>query len=85
MADSVTRFVVTHINPAGERVLTLPRQGRYTYVTPEEAQRVMAAILNVGANGNDIPGVYGAQAVGTFEVRPVPCYPGHFDPKTRWF
>ena len=80
---SVTRYVVTHINTKGMRTLTLGAQGRYTYATRAEAASMMDAILT-GAN-NDIPGVYGKQAVGTFEVRPVECHPGHFDPKTRWF
>ena len=83
MTDSVTRYVVTHVGTKGMRTLTLGMQGRFTYATPEEAEEMQNAILH-GAN-NDIPGVYGQQAVGTFEVRPVPCYPGHFDPKTRWF
>lgn len=84
MSESVTRYVVTHIGTKGMRMLTLGQQGRYTYATSEEAEEVMDAILN-GENNNDIPGVYGEQSLGTFEVRPVPCYPGHFDPKTRWF
>jgi hypothetical protein len=65
------------------RTLTLGMQGRCTYATPEEAEGMKDVILN-GAN-NDIAGVYGKQALGTFEVRPVPCYPVHFDPQTRWF
>ena len=84
MTDSVTRFVITHVGTKGMRTLTEPRQGHYTYATRGEAESKLDAILN-GANNNDIPGVFGEQAVGTFEVRPVPCYPGHFDPKTCWF
>jgi len=82
--DSVTRYVITHMGTKGLRTLSEPRQGRYTYATREAAEGRMDAILN-GENNNDIPGVYGEQAVGTFEVRSVPCYPGHFDPKTCWF
>lgn len=84
--ESVTRYVVTHINTRGERVMTAPaQQGRYTHPTRADAEGAMRAMLNVEANGNDIPGIFGEQAVGTFEVRPVPCYPGHFDPQTRYF
>jgi len=81
---TVTRFVVTHVNTHNMRSMTFAHQGRNTHATREEAEANMAAVLN-GANGNDIPGVYGAQSVDTFEVRPVECYPGHFDPITRYF
>lgn len=81
MTEFVTRYVVTHIGTNGERRMTAPaRQGRYTHATPEEAAQEMRDILNVKENNNDIPGVFGAQAVGTFEVRPIKCWPGHFDP-----
>lgn len=30
---------------------------------------------------NDIAGVFGKQAVGTFAIRPTECWPNHFDPK----
>jgi hypothetical protein len=84
--ESVTRYVVTHVNTKGERVMTAhARQGRFTHATPEEAEAELKAILNVEVNQNDIPGVFGEQAVGTFEVRPVPCYPGHFDPQTCYY
>lgn len=82
---ALIRYVVTHIGKDGLRTMTWPHQGRHTHATPEEARKAMAALLNVGVNRNDIPGVYGEQAVGTFEVRPVEVYPGHHDPKTRYF
>ena len=81
----VTRFVVTHINKNGDRVLTFPRQGLYTCASEAEAGAVLSALLDVETNGNDIPGVYGEQAMGTFEVRPIQCHPEHFDPMTCWF
>ena len=81
MADYVTRYVVTHIGTNGERRMTAPaRQGRYTHATPAEAEQEMRDILNVGVNNNDIPGVFGEQAVGTFEVRPINCWPNTLDP-----
>jgi hypothetical protein len=83
MAESVTRFVITHIGTRGMRRLTDPKQGRYTYATREEAEGRMNAILSNVTN--DIAGVFGEQAVGSFQVRPVSCYPKHFDPMTCYF
>lgn len=75
------RYVVTHIGKNGSRRMTAPaRQGRYTHETPEGAEQEMRDILNVEVNGNDIPGVFGEQAVGTFEVRPIRCWPFTHDP-----
>lgn len=84
VSESVTRFVVTHINVTGIRVLTYGQQARYTYATAADAQSALDALLNVAVNGNDIPGVFGPQAVGTFEVRPIPCWPHTLDPQTCW-
>lgn len=83
--DTVTRYVVTHVNTKDMRCMTFAHQGRNTHATQAEAQEHLDAVLNTGVNRNDIPGVFGAQSVGTFEVRPVECYPGHFDPITRYF
>jgi len=80
--SSVTRYVVTHLNQHGERRMSAPaRQGRYTYATPAEARRFMLAMLHNPSN--DLASVFGAQAIGTFEVRPILCWPEHFDPKGR--
>ena len=79
LSQAVVRFVVTHIGIKGERVFTSPRQGRYTYASEAEAQEWLDAFQGPKAH-NDIPGVYGEQAVGTFRVCPVSCYPVHFDP-----
>ncbi|MGE3483475.1 MAG: hypothetical protein AB7L09_01965 [Nitrospira sp.] len=84
MSDFVTRYVVTHIGTNGERRMTAPaRQGRYTHATPEDAEKEMRDILNVEANNNDIPGVFGKQAVGTFEVRAILCWPNSHDPASH--
>jgi hypothetical protein len=78
---SVTRYIVTHVNTDGERVMSAPaRQGRFTYATPEGAEEQMVAMLTNPTN--DIAGVFGKQAVGTFAVRPIECWPIHFDPKS---
>lgn len=80
---SVTRYVITHVNRDGMRTLTRASLGRYTFGTPEEAQRVLDAFL---ANSEEVMvSVHGEQSRGTFAVRPVPCYPDHFDPQTIWF
>lgn len=78
------RYVVTHMGTKGLRTMTLPSQARNTHETQESAETAMADLLNVEENGNDIPGVFGKQAVGTFEVRPVECWKGG-DPKSKWF
>lgn len=76
----MVRYVVTHINKDGVRTLAQAMQGRYTYDTPEKAQKWIDDILQ-GNNATTINGLYGLP----FEVRPVNCYEGHFDPKTCWF
>lgn len=78
--ESVTRYVITHMNKAGMRTLASPMQGRCTYATEGEAQSALADML---ANNSTerLQEVFGLP----LEVRPVPCYPGHFDPQTCWF
>ena len=61
-----------------------PQQGQYTYAHARDAQSRLDAMMR----GNDearIREVYGPNALGSFQVRPVACYPGHFDPMTCWF
>lgn len=82
MSDSVTRYVPTYINKDGERTLMRAAQGRNTFDTPEEAQRWIDAVTENNSNEN-IESVWGSNP--RFEVRPCPCWPGHFDPKTVWF
>ena len=82
MNDHVIRHVVTHINEDGMRTLCGPAQGRHTYATAEEAEAMKAAMLkNNRMDGDGLAGVYGLP----LEVRPVKCYPGHFDPMTCYF
>lgn len=83
MTDHVIRYVVTHINEDGMRTLCGPAQGRLTNATPEEAQVLLDNIIKnnrLEMNGR-IAGVYGLP----LEVRPVKCYPGHFDPMGVFF
>jgi hypothetical protein len=59
-------------------------QGRDTFATEALALEWMDWFL-AGNSKERLIGVFGLQAIDTFEVRPVECYPGHFDPKTCWF
>lgn len=79
---SVTRYVATYVNKHGKRTLVSAAQGRFTYATPEEAQAYIDAVTT--NNGSQtIKEVWGENP--RFEVRPCPCWPGHFDPQTIWF
>lgn len=80
----VTRYVVTHVNHHGMRTLTLACQGRHTYATRAEAEEWLGSFL---ANNSleRLAEVYGAQALGTFAVRPCECWAGHFDPCGIYF
>ncbi len=76
--EYVTRYIVTHLRN-GFRCFFDPRQGRYTYATPEEAQQRIDAFL---AEPSNTPDRWRSINVNenTLEVCTVSCYPGHFDP-----
>lgn len=82
MSDSVTRYVPTYVNKEGVRTLMRPMQGRDTFETPEAAQAWLDAVVS-NTSADRIREVFGANP--QFEVRPCPCWPGHFDPKTIYF
>ena len=68
----MTRFVVTHIDRGGCRVLTFGAQARWAYETREVAEDHLRRVL---ANPhNDIPNIYGPQSTDTFEVREIEWY-----------
>jgi len=79
---SVTRFVCTYIGRDQMRTLMHPAQGRYTLATQAEAEAFLAAIME-NNSAETIAQLYGADPRP--EVRPCPCYPGHFDPQMVWF
>lgn len=80
----VERFVPTHINKDGVREMATAAQGRNTYATADEAQGWIDAVLNPDTNSADVlRSVFGD--VSTFAVRPVWCWPGHFDPIGIYF
>ena len=81
--DTVTRFVVTFVHRCGERRIAGAVQARNTFATEGAALRSLNDLLENA--DNDIPGVFGPQSVGTFEVRPVECWPNTHDPKTCYF
>jgi hypothetical protein len=82
MPEHVIRYVVTHIDKNGMRTLCGAAQGRFTQATPEEAQQHLDAMLqNNRIEGDRLAGVYGLP----LEVRPVKCYPRHFDPMGIYF
>lgn len=80
----MVRYVVTHIGRDGCRRMTAPAvQARWTHATEGAALRELNDLLE--NPDNDIPSVFGHQAIGTFEVRPVECWDTTHDPKTCWF
>jgi hypothetical protein len=82
MTEHVIRYVVTHIGKHGMRTLCGPAQGRFTKETAEAAQSLLEDMMkNNRMEGELLAGVYGLP----LEVRPVKCYPGHFDPMGIYF
>lgn len=78
--NHVMRWVVTHLDSEGNRVIATARQGRYTHETEEEAQTVVDSIL---ANNSiqTVRSLFGLP----LEVRECKCYPIHFDPMEYYF
>ena len=73
------RYVVTHTDKEGARVLTFQACGRYTYSSKEEAQKALDLFK---------PELVSRSVVldgETLEVRPVPCWPVHNDPQHTVF
>jgi hypothetical protein len=72
----VKRYVITHVGNNDLRRLTFAQQGRFTYETQAEAEETLAAFT--GPQG--FARVLSASELASLEVRPCPCWPGHFDP-----
>jgi hypothetical protein len=68
-----TRFVVTHINKQGQRVLTRPNQARAHFDKRSKANRWLID-FDMNNAESDIIQVFGKQAIGTFEVTEAECY-----------
>lgn len=80
--STVTRYVPTFVDRDGMRTLMRGAQGQDTYATPDEAQAWMNAVT-ANNSAEAVREAWGDNP--RFEVRPCPCWPGHFDPQTIWF
>jgi len=80
VAKKVMRWIVTHVGPNGRRRMTFARQGCNTYASSGEAWKAIAMLHGAGGAVNDLKGVYGAQALGTFEPRRSECWASNNDP-----
>lgn len=67
------RYVTTHINRDGYRQLTGHNQGHAFAHTEIIAQARLQA-FHENNRDSTLSQVFGPQALGTFEVRPVECY-----------
>ena len=65
-----TMFAITHVNKDGMRTLTFCNQGRNHYATHDEAERALAAFVNVG----DLRRKVLHEMADTLAVREVECY-----------
>ena len=77
--DPVFRWVITHVNKFGLRVLTFAQQGRETYTTKDEAEK--ALVLLKPSLRAKVLGEY----ANTLRVKRVECWPEHYDPKRSCF
>jgi len=67
------RFAITYLAKNKMRKLVHPNQGRYFSDTEEDANKQLETMLRSNTQAQ-FADVFGEQAVGTFEVRPVECY-----------
>lgn len=77
------RYVISHMNKDGMRAMTYAQQGRNTQATREKAEQDLKDLLTVNTEDR-LMGIFGTQAIGTFEVSAVECWDGHNDPKGCW-
>lgn len=75
-----TRYVISYLNKDGCRMIAGACQGRNTKATQKEAKKYLRDFLKNNSEENLIS-IFGKQAMGTFKVSAVECYPGHNDPK----
>ncbi len=78
----VQRYVPTYQKPGELRSLMGPAQGRHTFDTAEGAERWLALVKS--QNTPDGLQTLWGDPQG-WEVRPVWCWPGHFDPVGVYF
>lgn len=82
MAETVIRYAPTYVNARGDRVLMLSMQGRDTFVTASDAAVHFDNIIK-NNSPDRIRELWGENP--QFEIRPVRCYVGHFDPVALYF
>ena len=73
------RWIIVHHDRHGCCSMAESCQGRYTYATADEARKRLTDIMRNNSE-EQIASVFGKQAIGTFGVRGVNCWPGHNDP-----
>jgi hypothetical protein len=78
--EYVVRYVITHLDKHGDRVLADAQQGRNTYATAQEAEKAIEQRMRNNSL-DTLKSVYGLP----LEVRSCRCYPVHFDPMQRYF
>lgn len=81
-AQTVVRYVPTYVNKDGMRTLISAAQGGNTFPSAKAAQRYLRQVLK--NNSADVL----RRSFGDdprFEVRPVECWAGHFDPCRIYF
>jgi hypothetical protein len=67
------RFNVSHVNPAGLRVMLGPNQGRHMHVDLDGAEMFLKDLLrNTGEER--LAEIYGPQSIGTFRADAFECY-----------
>ncbi len=78
----VIRFVITNVSSqTGLRTLSLAKQGRHTFESPELAHDALETFR--GPQG--LPRVLTADEVRSLAVCRCACYPGHHDPVGSYF
>jgi len=83
--ETITRFALTHVNKDGMRTLTRRNIGASHWDRRDDADAYLAVFL-VNNTESTLDSVFGVQARGTYEIRPVECYPHgdavriYFDP-----
>lgn len=83
-AGNVVRYVPTYVDSDGQRTMMNAFRGENTYETAEAAQAWLDAVLVPSTNPPSlIASVWGTNP--QFEIRPVECYPTHFDPVHVYF
>lgn len=79
----MTKYAITHINRDGVRQLSWANQGRLHLDRHEDAERKLVDWIKHNSP-DTLRQVFGPQALGTFEIRPMDCY-DHGDAKGIYF